>query len=67
MEDLSLVDRLILRYFEDGVFCWFSSETDAYIDMLDARDEYYAKPLEPHDYKPASVRLLICRAVMLAS
>ena len=67
MDDLSLVDRLILRYFEDGFFLLVSSETDAYIDMLDARDEYYAKPLEPHAYKPGVGKTASAEAVMLAS
>ena len=42
-DELSLVDRLILRYFEDGFFLLVTGDTDAHIDMINARDEYYAR------------------------
>ena len=42
-DELSLVDRLILHYFEDGFFLLVTGETEAHIDMINARDEYYAR------------------------
>lgn len=42
-DELSLVDRLILHYFEDGFFLLVTGETEAHIDMVNARDEYYAR------------------------
>ena len=58
----------MLRYFEDGVFLLVSGDDGAYIDMLDARDEYYMRHYGYSAFQELGVgKTASAEAVMLAS